>query len=247
MRSDHVIREVFGEEAAVTPNDLCEKQFSSVPMGYSKAQVDDYLEYLAEVFDRLIHEIGALKEIRAQQEAELSQYQETEQSLRDALSAAQRSSEQVIDAAKREANALVEEARLTRQRAQLDAAQLPAKLMQDIRMLEHQRGRLRSEMLALLETHRSLVETLIPDESAARLRSFFDLVEGNKNNAGPDPESRAEGYFEPFEPTGGEEAAQESGAEASGGANPTARETNKRASDSSPPSTEDSHVPEDDT
>ena len=167
MRKDKVVSEVFGEEVALTPSDLYSKQFKSALFGgYKPEGVHQFLERVADVLEELIVQVRVLKEQLSQQGGRLEEYRQMEETLRDALVSSRSFGEDILESAKREALTLTGEARLVKAKAHLEAAKLPALLSRDIQLLMKERHRLRSEMMAILDTHRNLLESLVPEPVA---------------------------------------------------------------------------------
>jgi len=163
MRKDKVVSEVLGTEVTITPSDLYHADFKKSNFGgYDKAEVDAYLERLADVLEDLIGQVRDLKERNEDLELEMKDFRAMERSLREAMLSSQRVSDDMVDAARREAKSLVEEARLKKLQAQIEASKVPDALARDINLLKQQRMRLRVEITSILETHRQLLETLIP-------------------------------------------------------------------------------------
>jgi cell division initiation protein len=168
MRKDRVVSEVLGEELAITPSDLYNAEFrSSLVGGYDKNQVDAFLERVADVFESLVKRVRELKDQAEDQKAQIESYRQMETSLRDALVTAQRFSEDVLDSARRQADALVEEARLVKERAQVEASELVGALREEIDALRCERNRLRSDLGAMLDTHRALLDEIPAAEDHA--------------------------------------------------------------------------------
>jgi cell division initiation protein len=163
MRKDKVVSEVLGADVTITPSDLYHAEFKSAKFGgYDKTEVDAYLERLADVLEELIGQVRTLKEHNEDLESEMKEFRAMERSLREAMLSSQRVSDDIVEAARREAKSLIEEARLKKLQAQIEASKVPDALSRDINLLKQQRMRLRVEITSILETHRQLLETLIP-------------------------------------------------------------------------------------
>lgn len=185
-KKDRMIAKALGEEIAITPSDIYNQDFKRALLGgYEIKEVDTFLERVADIIEHLIDQIRYLREKVDEQRATIDEYREIEKTLRSALVSSQKFSEDILASAKREAESLIEEARLKKAQAQLAAAKLPRKLARDIHVLEQQRSRMRREMLAILETHKNLLDSLIPEEERAPA-SFFDA--GVTGDAGEDDE-----------------------------------------------------------
>jgi cell division initiation protein len=175
MKTDKLVGEVLGKELVLTPSEIVNKEFKRSVRGYNPREVVEFLGRVADLLEDLVSQVRALKEKDEQQKTQLDQYREIENTLRDALASSQRFSEDVLDTAKREAHALIEEARLAKAQAEFKAARLPIVLAREVRLLRQERNRLRAELKSILQTHMNLVESLIPEE-AEGTQEVFDLA-----------------------------------------------------------------------
>lgn len=158
MISNDEIINVNAEEIGLTPGDLYQRRFRRALIGgYAMEDVDDFVEDAAEHVHELTQQIEDAESEKAALERKVNQSREVEATLRDALVNAHKYTENIVDSAKREADAIRERARAELERARLEAAQLPERLSREVRQLEEQRDRLRNELEAILETHRNLL------------------------------------------------------------------------------------------
>jgi len=190
MKTDKLVGEVLGKELVLTPSEIVNKEFKRSVGGYNTREVDEFLERVADLLEELVSQVRTLKEKDEQQQTQLEQYREIENTLRDALASSQRFSEDILDTAKREAHALIEEARLAKAQAEFKAARLPIVLAREVRLLRQERNRLRAELKSILQTHMNLVESLIPEE-AEGTQEVFDLAPETEVAAGAAPEPAA--------------------------------------------------------
>lgn len=159
MRKHKVIKEVLGDEAVLSPSEVCNKEFKrSLAGGYATDEVNEFLEQVADVLESIIAQLITLKEENDRLTLQLDEYRTTETTLRNALVSSQKIGEEIIHAAKREARALLEEGRLERAKEAEEAPRIPEEIQREVRRLEEQRDRLRHELTAILETHRNLLE-----------------------------------------------------------------------------------------
>lgn len=178
MKKEKIITEVFGGEAVLSPSDLLSKEFKRAVGGYNTNEVDEFLERVADALEQLIQQVRTLKEEAEQQRERIDEFRQMEASLRNALISSQKFGEDIIESAKREAQLLLEEARMKKSQAQLEASKLPLALSQDILILEQQRSRLRVEMMAILATHHNLLDSLIPLDTVKPPASVFEVAPG---------------------------------------------------------------------
>ncbi|MFP4500838.1 MAG: DivIVA domain-containing protein [Candidatus Hydrogenedentota bacterium] len=167
MRKDKFITEVLGEEAAITPSDLYNMTFKTSTIGgYDKAEVDAFLERVADVFEELLREIGHLRERTEDQKQNIDTFRELEGSLKTSLATIENYKEEILDSARREADAVIEEARAIRDRASVEAKKLPESIAMEARSLRDVRDSLQHNIASALEAHRILLErTPHADES----------------------------------------------------------------------------------
>jgi len=159
MRKDRLVSEVLGEESVLAPSALYNKEFRRVVFGgYDPAEVAAFLERVAAALEPLIRQVRDLKQQQEEHRATIDEYRQMEATLRSALVTSQKFGENLVESARREAEHLVAAARMERERLELDAAKLPDTLAKEIRRLQEQRDRLRADILAILEAHRSLLD-----------------------------------------------------------------------------------------
>jgi len=164
LNKDNVIFETLGVELAITPSDICSQDFKRAIMGgYDPDHVDDFLERTANAMDHLMRRVYGLKEKNDELTASIAEYREIEDSLRKTLLDTQKLNEDLLESAKREAKIIVDEAHLEKSRIEMEITSMPEKISQEMSALEQQRDRLRMEILAVLETHKSLIKVMIPE------------------------------------------------------------------------------------
>ena len=176
MRKDKIVTEVMGEENVLTPSDLYNHDFKRMTMGgYKVEEVDQFLERVADVMESLIGQVRELKARTDEQREQLEEYRQMEKTLRNALMSSQKFGENILEAARREADALIEEGRLKKARAEFEASRVPSKMTEEIEQLKQQRRQLRIEILAVVETHRRLVDSLLPEELVEPPNAFIAM------------------------------------------------------------------------
>lgn len=165
MTDDMPISPPHTDARGLTPADIYHKEFKrAVVGGYDMRQVDEFLTRVGDAFDALVLQVQLLKERDHEQREQLQAFREMEETLRNTLVTSQKFSENITETAKREADALIEEAHLIKARAQFEAGRLPAEMAEDVRQLKERRERLRLDMLSVLDTHRNLLNTMTPAE-----------------------------------------------------------------------------------
>ena len=185
MKKDELISEVLGEEAVLTASDVYNKEFKAALMGgYDRQDVDEFLERIADAFEGMVKHNRALKDELDDGRSTLTEMREMESTLRSALASSQKFNENIAEAARREADALLEQARLAKQRAELEAVELPAGLRQEIEDLKVARNRIRTDLRAVLAAHSALLHDIPTGEdnawSRAKYTSKTEIEEENE-------------------------------------------------------------------
>ncbi len=170
MSKERAVADQFGPIPSITANDVLNRQFKRAAMGgYKTIEVDEYLEQIAATLETFAARVRALESQNREQQTRLEECHQMEETLRNALVSSQNFSADMVDSARRKADAILEDAKTKQAQAELELARATEKLSDEVLTLKAKRNRLRTDMLALLETHRQLIETVepLPAESAA--------------------------------------------------------------------------------
>lgn len=158
-RSDKFLAEMLGEEAVITPSELANHDLPKRLFGgYSRQETDALLSHAADALESLSDQMKLLRESNLALNERLEEHREMESTLRGALMSSQKFSEEIVDSAKREAQAIVSEAEAQRAAIELEKQKVPEALRDEIRMLEEQRGRLERDLEAVLQAHAKMLE-----------------------------------------------------------------------------------------
>jgi cell division initiation protein len=186
MRKDKVIHEVLGDESLLSPSDLYNTAFKNALVGgYDKDEVDEYLERVADSMEALINRVRTLKEELEAQRAKVEEVRDMENTLRNALITSQKFGENIEESARRQADAVVQEAEAQRERLLLESRRLPEELQREINSLRAERDRLRTDLRAVLAAHSALLME-IPSADAVQ-QSLQDQAAGFRAQYGEDP------------------------------------------------------------
>jgi cell division initiation protein len=121
----------------LTPLDIRHKEFKRALRGYGDAEVDEFLDSIADEFERLCKENAELNESVASMEEALSGYKRMEDALHKALVSAQASAEEIRQNATRSAQLVMNE-------AERKAQQLMHEAYSEKQAVEESTARLRS-------------------------------------------------------------------------------------------------------
>ncbi|NTV47054.1 MAG: DivIVA domain-containing protein [Chlorobiales bacterium] len=143
----------------LTPIDIKKQVFKRILRGYDPAEVDAFLETLSKHWEDLLDQNDVLKRRAQELEMEIQKFKQVENMLHQTLAQAQKSSTDVVENAKREAE-------LIRQEAQMKASQLIDEVQSqamtikgDIRRLQVQRHDILNELKHLLSSQLDIVNS----------------------------------------------------------------------------------------
>ncbi|MBI4608425.1 MAG: DivIVA domain-containing protein [Candidatus Rokubacteria bacterium] len=152
----------------ITPVDIRQQQFSvRMFRGYDVHEVDAFLEDVAEDYEQITKENALLKEQLATLEERMRGFEERDRTLQDALIAAQRVSDEMKEAAKREAQLVLRDAELEREKLLEAARTEEAKLRSEALTLQRTRRHLFEGLRATVEMYQRLIAKELADEGPA--------------------------------------------------------------------------------
>jgi cell division initiation protein len=143
----------------MTPLDIRQKRFEANLRGYSKKEVEAFLELTAGEFEEVVRENISLKEELKRVQARLEQHLEREKALQETMVTAQRISEDVKAQAKKEAEVLIAEAELQADKIVAGANNRLVELVKELNELKRQKVQFEAHLESLIESHRKLLDT----------------------------------------------------------------------------------------
>ncbi len=144
----------------LTPLDLQNKTFRSVRMGGVDAkEVDTFLDLAASEMEELVRKLHSQEEELRHRAARLAEYRESEQLLQSTLTTAQKLSEEMKSQSRREAELVLADAELQAEKIIANAQAKRLQLVGEIEELKRAKTSFVSQLAALVETHRAMLET----------------------------------------------------------------------------------------
>lgn len=143
----------------MTPLDIRQKRFEGQLRGYSKKEVEAFLELTAGEFEEVVRENISLKEELKRVQTRLEQHVEREKALQETMVTAQRISEDVKAQAKKEAEVIVADAELQADKIVAGANNRLVELIKELNELKRQKVQFESQLESLIDSHRKLLET----------------------------------------------------------------------------------------
>jgi cell division initiation protein len=180
----------------MTPLDIQNHRFPTRWKGYDPAEVDGFLELLAQDYESLVHEVEFLRETVRNLEGRVNDLQANEGILRETLITAQAMAEDLKKTATKEAEITLGEAEVRAEKV-LDAAhRRAAKLAEDIREMKALRSRLAGAVRETIQTHLTLLEGLgapdAEDTAEEKIAYLTPTPRAPKGEAGDKPRRRGE-------------------------------------------------------
>ncbi len=142
----------------LTPLDISQKQFRRTFRGIDPAEVEAFLALVASEFEALVRENLALDERLQRQAEEIADHRGRERALQETLVTAQKASEEIRDAARKEAEITISDAELQAEKIVQGAHARFLRIVDDINELKRQRVQFEANVRTLVESHLKLIE-----------------------------------------------------------------------------------------
>jgi len=157
----------------LTARDINEKQFHDAWRGYNQAEVDDFLDKVAEALDNALRERETFRRRASELEQAVATSRDTEEMLKKTLLTAQQAAEEAISKAKAKAEQLVAEAEERATRANDEARQRIQTIEEEVRQRNADAER---SHLAKTREYEAAIEKLrsVESEIKQRLRAFLE-------------------------------------------------------------------------
>jgi len=162
----------------LTPLDIHHKEFNHALRGYNEAEVDEFLDQVADELERLFKENIDLSERIEALEEKVRTYQDMERTLHNTLLSAQKSADEITQKAQREADAVLKEAEVKGKDIIHSALTNKQKATAELARIKQAKEEFRSSFRALLEKHlATLAEVGLPDDVQAVVEEAAEDVQ----------------------------------------------------------------------
>ncbi len=142
----------------VTPLDITQKRFRRILRGHDPAEVEAFLSLVASEFEGLVREVTSLREAVQRKDEELAEHRSRERALQETLVTAQRASEEIRDAARKESEITLSDAELQAEKIVQGAHGRFLRIVDEIGELKRQRVQFEAGVKTLVESHLKLLE-----------------------------------------------------------------------------------------
>lgn len=157
----------------LTALDIQRQNFQRSFRGFDRDEVSTFLNVIADEMEQLRSENEKLEEEVRRQSSLLAEHHEREQILKNTLVAAQRTSEEIKENAKKQSQMLLKEAELVADRL-IEAAQAKAHdIEKDILELKHQKRQVLNTIMTSVGNLRSLIQMVSESEEEQDKVSFL--------------------------------------------------------------------------
>ncbi len=142
----------------ITPLDITQKQFRKVFRGLDPEEVEAFLGLVAVEFEALVKEALALREDNQRKSEDIAEFKNRERALQETLVAAQKASEEIREASRKEAEITISDAELQAEKIVQAAHGRFLRIVDDINELKRQRLQFETNVRTLVESHVKLLD-----------------------------------------------------------------------------------------
>lgn len=154
----------------LTPLDIHHKEFRRSLRGYDEKEVDDFLDDVADDFERLFKENIELSEKLDGANEQLRRYQVNEQTIQNTMLAAQRSAEDIVNKANADADQVLRDAELKAKEIIHNALQQKQKVAGELVRIKTAEEEFRTRFKAMLDAAgKQVAEVTVPEDVDALL------------------------------------------------------------------------------
>lgn len=143
---------------ALTPLDIHNKEFGRSFRGYNEEEVDEFLDEIIRDYEDIYKENANLKEMVASRESNIGQYKDLEDTLKKTLVVAQQTAEDIKTNATREAEVILQEARLKAEQIVAAAEEKGHDLVISYESLQKQAHQLRIKLRSFLQSQLAMID-----------------------------------------------------------------------------------------
>jgi len=157
----------------ITPLDVRGHRFAVRMRGYDREEVQSFLNFVSEEFEKVVSEVSHLREETSQLKSSLGDLTERERILKETLFTAQKLSEDIKEEAKKEGRLVLREADLRGQKIIEQVQKKVSQLEDSIRGLKMERDAFERKLRVLLEQHLKLLDMHREEEELSDKLTFI--------------------------------------------------------------------------
>lgn len=164
----------------ITALDIRQKQFKSAMRGHDRKEVEAFLDLVASEFEEVVKENITLKDDLKRKQQKIDEFREREKTLQETMVTAQRISEDIKAAAKKEAELILNEAELQAEKIVADANRKLVQIIDDINELKRQRVQFEAQVKGVIEAHLKLLETFRTATPSVKIEENVSFLAAKK-------------------------------------------------------------------
>lgn len=149
----------------ITPLDIRKQEFRKVFRGYDPAEVEAFLDMVADAFEKVSRDTITQQERVEALDTEIGRFRNLERTLQETLIAAQQAAEDTRENAKKEGDLIVKEAEIVAERAIEQARGQVSRIKAEIVSLKTQRDTFLARLKGIMEAQAEFLKDLRFDES----------------------------------------------------------------------------------
>ncbi len=142
----------------LTPLDIRHKEFARSMRGYKDLEVDEFLDDIADEFERLFNENIDYKDRLESLEEKIEQYRNIEDTLKKTLVSAQQQAEEMKQNAKKEADLILRDAELKSRSIINDSYAERQKIQRSVSALKQKQEDLRYQLKSVIESYSNILD-----------------------------------------------------------------------------------------
>ncbi len=137
----------------ITPMDIEQQQFGRSFRGYNEEEVDNFLDRIAKDYEEVLNENIKLKEEIERLQSRMEEYSKMDETLRSALVNAQQSASNIKENVQKEAQVMIENAKIEAERIKQQAQQEIYDITNEIEALKKRKYLLLEKLRNTLKLH----------------------------------------------------------------------------------------------
>lgn len=141
----------------LTALDIQQKDFSRALRGYEREEVRAFLQEVAAEVEELSRKLNALGDELRRRDERLAEYAEREKNLQETLLTAQRITEEIKHASRKEAEIIIAEAEVRAEKIVQNAHTRLVEVIDQINEMKRQRAQFESQLRSTIESHAKLL------------------------------------------------------------------------------------------
>ncbi len=153
----------------LTPLDIHNKEFSKAFRGYSEVEVDEFLDVVVRNFEELLRTNSEQKARIEEMEAKVNQYKSLEETLNNTLIVAQQTADEVRANANREAELIVEKAKIEASRIVDEGQERLEQVVREYEDLKRQMQVFKTRMRSLVKSYEQMLDGVEEDLEATKV------------------------------------------------------------------------------